>query len=66
MIENERQKDYLSPKSMLIGLLNLVCFSFRIILDMNLQEEKWVTLTVHHCQEKPMLRDIPNSQSFHH
>lgn len=66
MIENERQKDYLSPKSMLIGLLNLVCFSFRIILDMNLQEEKWVTLTVRPCQEKPMLRDIPNSQSFHH
>lgn len=66
MIENERQKDYLSPKSMLIGLLNLVCFFFHIILDMNLQEEKWVTLTVRHCQEKPMLRDIPNSQSFHH
>jgi hypothetical protein len=40
MIENERQKDYLSQKSMLIGLLNLVFLSSHIILDVDLTGRK--------------------------
>lgn len=57
-------------KKKIYAHLNLkhVFFSLPTILDENLPEKKklGVKLTVLHCQEKPMARDISNSQSFHH